>query len=187
MDEQEAIKAFRSHIVLCEGITTKQVAWHEAGHRFFWRAAFPEIKTRYSIKGGLPMASPIKEHIYSIADMDMQEASRFAYVKLGGISAEMIMLGLDAHADAIANWLVDDYTMLRTLDWDDDAAHGGDLSHVFLIVEAKTNLQSLRENFRRILQSCLANLQEGRADFDKEAQEATRLFAEWRRQGKWKV
>ena len=120
--------------------------------------------------------------------MSAEDASRYVYIKLGGIAAEMVLFGIENAVDEIAEFIADDY-MAETplLDWKDDAEHGGDIADTFTIIQAQAGAGSLKPNFKAFLQSCMKNILSNRDIFDKECAEAMNLFSVWRRQGRWSL
>ena len=183
-----AIQTFVDKILRCEGTTTRQIAFHEAGHRFFWGAMFPDIKTKYAVVAGMP-ATVRKggNHNLDLQSMTAEDASRYLYIKLGGIAAEMVLFGIENAVDEIAEFIADDYASETPLfDWQDDAEHGGDIAGAFTIIQATTNPESLKPNFKVFLQSCMKNILSNRDIFDKECAEAVNLFSVWRSQGRWR-
>ena len=172
------IETFRLRILLMYGATHEQVCIHEAGHRFFWKLVFPEIRTRYAVRNGLPLVERVDGNAKVKAkNLSREEASRWIYVKLGGIAAEMLTMGLEADADEIARWVASDYLdNSHCLDWGDDSAHGGDLSQAITIIVAQTNRDSLAKNLSGFLQSCISNIRGNAADFWEEVSEARKAF-----------
>lgn len=184
-----AIQTFVDKILKCEETTTRQTAFHEAGHRFFWGAVFPDIKTKYAVVNGMPATvRKSGNHNLDLQSMSAEDASRYVYIKLGGIAAEMVLFGIENAVDEIAEFIADDY-MAETplLDWKDDAEHGGDIADTFTIIQAKAGAGSLKPNFKAFLQSCMKNILSNRDIFDKECAEAMNLFSVWRRQGCWSL
>lgn len=176
----DAIETFISRVLHANGADIRQTSWHEAGHRFMWRAMFPDVRTSYAVRDGLPcVLRDDGEHSLAIADMTIEDATRHAYVKLGGIAAEMVLLGLDGEAERIADWVARDYLAgdKARIDWADDEAHGGDIPEAARIIIGKTGAESLRPNLMRILPSCVANITNNREDFDRECAEAENYYA----------
>ena len=185
-----AIDTFVSRVLHASGADVRQTAWHEAGHRFFWRACFPDVRTRYAVQNGLPcVLRDDGEHSLAIADMTVEDATRYAYIKLGGVAAEMVLLELDGDAERIADWVATDYLAgdKARIDWADDAAHGGDIPEAARIIIGKTGAESLRQNLVRILPSCVANITNNREDFDRECAEAESYFAATYNNGLWSL
>ena len=185
-----AIQTFVTKILKCDAMTTRQTAFHEAGHRFFWGAMFPEIKTKYSVVNGLPaVIRKSGNHNLSLEKLTVEDASRYVYIKLGGVAAEMVLLGIENEAEEIADFIANDFLAENsTLDWKDDAEHGGDISDAFALIRSKTdpNPESVKQNFKAFLQSCVKNILSNRDIFDKECSEAVNLFSVWRNQGRWR-
>ena len=185
-----AIDTFVSRVLHASGADIRQTAWHEAGHRLMWLAMFPEVATHYAIQCGLPcVLRDDGAHPIAIADMTIEDATRHAYIKLGGVAAEMVLLGLDGDAERIADWMASDYLVKdkSRIDWADDAAHGGDIPEAARIIIGKTGAESLRPNFVRILPSCVANINNNRDDFDRECAEAENYFAATYNSGLWSL
>jgi len=184
------IETFVFRVLHASGADVRQTAWHEAGHRFFWRACFPDVRTRYAVQNGLPcVMRDDGEHSLAIADMSVEDASRYAYVKLGGIAAEMVLLGLDGDAERIADWVARDYLSgdKARIDWSDDAAQGGDIPEAIRIIAGKTNAASVAPNFRAVLLSCIRNIAANREDFDRECAEAENYFNVTYNNGLWSL
>lgn len=184
------IETFVSRVLHASGADIRQTAWHEAGHRLMWRAMFPEVATHYAIQCGLPcVIRDDGEHSLAIADMTIEDATRHAYIKLGGIAAEMVLLGLDGDAERIADWVATDYLARdkARIDWADDAAHGGDIPEAIRIIAGKAGAANLRPNLARILTSCIANIQNNREDFDCECAEAESYFTATAAAGLWSL
>lgn len=183
------IQTFIDKIVKCENATTRQIAFHEAGHRFFWGLTFPEIKTKYSVVNGLPLViRKSGAHNLDLDNMPVEEVSRYAYIKLGGIASEMILFGIEKDAEAIAEFVTNDiFADQPTLDWKDDAEYGGDIPNAITLIQSKTNPnpESVKQNFKIILQSCIKIILENKEQFDKECAEAMNLFVLWKNQGRW--
>lgn len=186
----DTIRIFIDRILKAGNADVRQCAWHEAGHRFFWKALFPDISTRYGIRDGLPcVLRNDGAHSLKIADMTIEDASRYIYIKLGGIAAEMTMLGQDSDAqiDQIADFVVSDYynTEASRLDWKDDSEHGGDIPEAFRLIGGKVgwSKENIRANFAAVLKSCVKNIKANKAEFDAEVAEATALFRQWREMG----
>ena len=92
-------------------------------------------------------------------------------------------------AEEIADFIANDFLAENsTLDWKDDAEHGGDISDAFALIRSKTdpNQESVKQNFKAFLQSCVKNILSNRDIFDKECSEAVNLFSVWRNQGRWR-
>ena len=183
------IDAFVSVILRSDHLTIQQVAWHEAGHKMFWNATFPDIPVKYAVSDGLPAVIPSSDgHALKLADMDNREASRYVYIKLGGIAAEIIMFNLHPAVDLIADFVTTDfYSGESGLDWQDDQEHGGDIPAAIRIIESRAGKQSVKVNFNRILRSCVDNLLANRAEFEAEAQEAFTLFRKWHDRGMFRL
>lgn len=185
-----AIDTFVSRVLHADGADIRQTAWHEAGHRLMWRVMFPEVATHYAIQCGLPcVLRDDGEHSIAIADMTIEDATRYAYIKLGGIAAEMVLLGLDGDAERIADWVATDYLAgdKARIDWSDDEAHGGDIPEAARIIIEKTGAASLKANLVRILPSCVANINNNREDFDRECAEAESYFNATYNNGLWSL
>ena len=184
-----SIQTFVDRIMKCENVTTRQIAFHEAGHRFFWALMFPDIKTKYSVVKGLPLV--IKKSGASDLDLDnmtVEDVSRHVYIKLGGIASEMILFGIEQDAEAIADFITNDiFADSPTFDWKDDAEFGGDIADAVKLIQSKTNPnpESVKQNIRIILQSCVKNILANKEEFDKECTEAMNLFVLWKNQGRW--
>lgn len=185
----DAIETFISRVLHASGADIRQTAWHEAGHRLMWLAMFPDVRTRYAVRNGLPcVLRDDGAHSLAIADMTIEDATRYAYVKLGGIAAEMVLLGLVGDAEHIADWVATDYRKKQPLiDWDDDAAHGGDIPEAIRIIAGKTNAASVAPNFRAVLLSCVQNIANNREDFDRECAEAESYFTATAAAGLWSL
>lgn len=184
-----AIQTFVHKILKCEDTTTRQIAVHEAGHRFFWGIVFPDIKTKYAVVSGMPATvRKSGNHPLNLQSMTIEDASRYIYIKLGGIAAEMVLFGIENAVDEIAESVADDYvTEHPQFDWRDDAEHHGDISETFKIIQAKSNPESLKHNFKIFLQSSINHILSNKDMFDKECAEATNLFAVWQKQGRWSL
>ena len=133
------IDTFISEVIRAEHLTLAQVAWHEAGHRFFWKAAFPNIATRYAVKDGFPaVIRRSGNNALRLERMDNAEAARYACIKLGGIAAEIIMFNLHPAVDLISDFVTTDFYRGESgLDWKDDQEHGGDVSSAIRIIEGR--------------------------------------------------
>lgn len=183
------IDTFIAVILRADHLTLRQVAWHEAGHRFFWKAAFPNIATIYVVKDGFPAVIRWSgNNALRLEHMDNAEAARYACIKLGGIAAEILLFGLAPAAEMIADFISSDfYTSKSGIDWKDDQEHGGDVSSAIRIIEARAGRQSVKVNFNRILRLCVDNLLANRAEFEIEAQEAFTLFRQWHDRGMFRL
>jgi len=184
-----SVQTFIDKVMRCENATTRQVACHEAGHRFFWGITFPEIKTKYSVVDGLPLVTRKSDaHELDLDKMTVEEASRLAYIKLGGIASEMIMFGIEGDAEAIADFITNDFfSDPPTFDWKDDAQFGGDIATTITLIQSKSNPhpESVKQNFKIVLQSCIKIILENKEAFDKECTDAMNLFVLWKKQGRW--
>lgn len=189
MGKQDAIEEFRRRVMLCEGMTTRQVAWHEAGHMLFWRAFFPGVKVRYMVRGdSLPCVSPVKPRPFVVDDLSPDEAGRVAMLKMGGVAAEMILLGLDGTCGDIADWLSGDYlSPVPVLDWADDLEFGGDIAQALSMLRQKGGIGPLAVNFARCLSATVATLKANSGELETEAGEALKLFSTWKKQGRWRL
>ena len=183
------IDTFIAAILRADHLTMQQVAWHEAGHRFFWKAAFPDVATRYAVKDGFPaVIRRSGNNALRLERMDNAEAARYTCIKLGGIAAEMLLFGLAPAAEMIADFVSTDfYTSESGIDWKDDQEHGGDVSSAIRIIETRAGRQSVKVNFSRILRSCVDNLTMERAQFEADAQEALTLFRQWHDRGMFQL
>ena len=184
-----SIQTFIDKIVRCENATTRQIAFHEAGHRFFWRMMFPEIKTKYSVINGLPLVTrKTGATELDLDKMSVEDLSRHVYIKLGGIASEMILFGIENDAEAIADFITNDiFADSPIFDWKDDAEFGGDIADAVKLIQSKTNPnpESVKQNIKIILQSCVKNILANKEEFDKECAEAMNLFVLWKNQGRW--
>ena len=184
-----SIQTFIDKIMRCENTTTRQIAFHEAGHRFFWGITFPEIKTKYSVVDGLPLViRKSGAHDLDLENMTVEDVSRYTYIKLGGIASEMVMFGIENDAEAIADFVSNDFFAdTPTLDWKDDAEYGGDISDAITLIRSKTNPNpdSVKLNFKIVLQSCIKIILENKEQFDKECADAMNLFVLWKNRGRW--
>lgn len=186
----DTIRIFIGRILKAGNADVRQYAWHEAGHRLMWRAMFPDVPTHYGIQGGLPcVMRDDGAHSLKISEMTIEDASRYTYIKLGGIAAEMVLFGIGAHAVEIAEWTASDYLARdkAQIDWEDDAEHGGDIPEAARIIIAKTGERSFQYNFRRTLVSCVENILNNRDEFDRECAEAESYFTATAAAGLWSL
>lgn len=150
---------------------------------------FPEIKTKYSVVNGMPaVIRKSGNHNLDLEKLTVEDASRYIYIKLGGIASEMVLLGIENEAEEIADFVSNDFLSENPLlDWKDDAEYGGDISAAFALIQAKadSNPESIKQNFKVFLLSCIKNILSNRDIFDKECSDAVNLFSVWRRQGRW--
>ena len=155
----------------------------------FWKAAFPNVATRYAVKDGFPaVIRRSGNNALRLEHMDNAETARYACIKLGGIAAEMLLFGLAPAAEMIADFITSDfYTCESGIDWKDDQEHGGDISSAIQIIEVRAGRQSVKVNFNRILRSCVDNLLANRAEFNAEAQNAFTLFRQWHDRGMFRL
>ena len=79
------------------------------------------------------------------------------------------------------------FTDSPIFDWKDDAQFGGDIATTIALIQSKTdpNPETIKQNIKIILQSCIKNILANREEFDKECAEAMNLFVLWKNQGRW--
>ena len=117
-----------------------------------------------------------------------EESEHLRHIKLGGIASEMILFGIEQDAEAIADFITNDiFTDSPIFDWKDDAQFGGDIATTIALIQSKTSThpESVKQNFKIVLQSCIKNILANREEFDKECAEAMNLFVLWKNQGRW--
>lgn len=188
MDYTPTISEFHRRVLRCEGATTEQVAWHEGGHRFFWLATGLAKKARYICRAdGYPGVEPVPSRSYDLRKMSQEDAAKLLYIKLGGIAAELIYLGLASAAGEIAAWVADDWLRPQIVDWDDDERNGGDIPQACTIIEWMSNLESVPSNLCRFLPATVEIINNNLSDFRREADDACRLFQRWALEGKWRL
>ena len=127
-------------------------------------------------------------HDLDLENMTVEDVSRYTYIKLGGIASEMVMFGIENDAEAIADFVSNDFFAdTPTLDWKDDAEYGGDISDAITLIRSKTNPNpdSVKLNFKIVLQSCIKIILENKEQFDKECADAMNLFVLWKNRGRW--
>ena len=183
----DTIEKFITQVL--QGGDLMQTARHEAGHRFMWRLACPEVATHYVVTGGLPAVVQTSSHSRKISEMSMEDASKMTYIKLAGHVSEMMYLGLtsDEDIEAIVDWLVKDYySKPSRLDWRDDANCNGDISEAFLMIGGKVgwSRENLKQNTLAIFKSIIHAIQANEVEYEAECNEAYQQFAVWQAQGK---
>lgn len=158
----------------------EQMAWHEAGHRTMWRLLCPEQPTNYRWReDGLPACMPDHPKNIKIASLSTKDAGTMCAIKLGGIAAEMLKLGIQDGIDVIADWIAGDWCAgeKSRLDWDDDIKDGGDISGAIRIIEfhGAANRGTIKVNLSQKLAAITGILQNS-PEFQEEKQEALTFF-----------
>lgn len=184
-----AIETFVNRIMQCEQATLQQTAYHEAGHRFMWRAAFPQVATKYGICRGMPaVMREGANHSIEVAKLSLEDASRYAHIKLGGIASELIFFNMQNCADEIAQFIARDYVHPAVIDWQDEEENNGDVSEAIRLIRIATN-NSTEENYRhnlaRTLNACLKGMQSNPNEYLDEVAQATAFL--YSHKGEWSL